>query len=157
MHLIGAFKFLNFASEMSSADVADRKSAALQELKPPLHFTSTYHNPIDRHWPVICELWKSIDRYWPLLTTPRTYHAIGVLISFRYRTSAGAIGVVNHGKNDNDSSYYVHMCEDYAALSTRLALWRCDAVETEHAHALLIFIRKLITTKQISFLQRLPL
>ena len=76
----------------------------------------TYHNPIDRHWPVICELWKSIDRYWPLLTTPRTYHAIGVLISFRYRTSDGAIGVVNHGKNDNDSSYYVHMCEDYAAL-----------------------------------------
>jgi len=36
MYLIGVFKFLKFASEMSLTDVANRTSAALQELNPPL-------------------------------------------------------------------------------------------------------------------------
>ena len=35
MHLIGVFKFLKFASEMSLTDVANRTSAALLELTTP--------------------------------------------------------------------------------------------------------------------------
>ena len=49
MYLIGVFKFLKVASEMSLTDVANRTSAALQELNPPparLRFDETLNNDI---------------------------------------------------------------------------------------------------------------